>query len=138
MTKTDRRVLDVGINQDVADRLSIDSSFPYRFEYYYDSVQDQVRSTIDVVGQAEFTLDVGPIVKFSDYKDGNDIMIHAEAKSVLDGERTLIVTFVWVARMRIDWNFVIGMANIDLLLNTTNGQTEIKAGEFSWTFAETA
>ena len=38
MTKTDRRVLDIGINKDVADRLSMNSSFPYWFEYYYDFV----------------------------------------------------------------------------------------------------
>ena len=137
VTMTDRRLLNVGINQDVATKLSIPSSFPYRFEYYYDSVRDRVHYDIDVVGQATFTLDIGPVVSFGAYPDGKDFILPAVAKSVLDADRTLIVTFVWGVRMRVDSIKIAGMVEIDLLLNTTKGQTEIKAGEYSWTFEPT-
>ena len=65
-------------------------------------------------------------------------MIPATANPILDVDRTLIVTLVWVVRMRIEWNFVIGMANIERLLNATKDQTEIKPRELSWPFCETA
>ena len=44
-------------------------------------------------------------------------MIPATANPILNVDRTLIVTLVWVVRMGIEWNFVIGMANIERLLN---------------------
>ena len=137
-TKTDRRLLNIGINKDVSDRLAIPTSFPIRFEYYYDSFQNKVLHTIDVVGQANFLMDIGETVKFNDLGNGRDIMIPAVAKSVIDADRTMVVNFVWVVRMRIEDNFMVGMANIDLYINATKGQTEIKPAEFSWTFDETA
>lgn len=137
-TQTDRRLLDIGINGDVAQRLSIPNSFPIRFEYYYDSVQGQIRLTTDPVGQNDFSMDIGTITKFNVYSYGSDIMIPATARFLLDADRTMICTFVWVVKMRLTYNVILGMANLDLYLNTTkNGQTAITSGEFSWTFLET-
>ena len=118
--------------------MSIPNSYPFRFEFYYESLQDTVFATVDVVGQATFTLEIGAIVKFNYFSDGRDIMIPATAKSVIDVDRTLICTFIWVERMRVDSNYIVGMAKVDLLLNGTTGASEIKAGEFSWTFDATA
>lgn len=137
-TYMDRRLLDIGINDDVAKRLSIPNSFPIRFEYHYDSVQDQISLTTDPVGQRDFSMDIETITKFNVYSDGSDIMIPATVKFPLDADRTMIFTFVWVVKMRLTYNVILGMANLDLYLNTTNnGQTAVKSGEYSWTFNET-
>ena len=66
------------------------------------------------------------------------MMIPATARAPIDADRTMIVTFVWVVKMRLTYNVILGMPNLDLYLNTTNnGQTAITSGQFSWTFTET-
>jgi len=137
-TITDRRLLNVGINTDVVQRLSIPSSFPFRFEYYYDTVQGQVRLTTDPVGQRDFSMELGNTLTFSVTSDEVDVLISAVTRSAIDADRTLICTFVWATRMGMDYSNIVGMANVDLLINTTtNDQTQIKPGEFSWTFDTT-
>ena len=132
---TDRRLLNVGINDDVAQRLSIPNSFPFRFEYYYDAA---VHLTTDPVGQQDFSMELGPTIVFAVTSSEADMMIPAVARYALDKDRTMICTFVWVVKMGTDFVTILGMPIIDLFINTTsNDQTEIKPGEYSWTFDTT-